>query len=354
MIKTIVIASFLGVFSMPSLAAESGFLSKLEQGVRDEANTQLQGIVGGKLESALPEAAGRALKPATQALAKDTVNAGADRLKPAPSVQDQPQEAPELGPVVKTSSTAQTQNTDNNDDIIIVSKEIENCAEGPEYLDCVTRIQNAFRTQHNTAIRKGDKARAQAISDANSGENALTAEQQEKIVQAKKTQDQLHQDMVDGKIPYPGMAQEENKGATYDTLVQNLDDLFAIPALPEGSKALPYCGNQFKTNCIAGVESLKKMFSDDRTRMIHTAAYRSAHTELLQWSQFYNSSTGEVSFSAEKMESLKVLQRLVENNNRLVREGLLHPMDLVLRECVKKQIPVNRDAPKPDTCKGGV
>ncbi len=351
--KAILIASILGLLTSSALAAESSFYTQLEQGIRAEANHQLQGTIGTKLNGTLPAPATRVLKPAASALAKDTVDAGINKLKTV-SAQPEPVPAPQsanTAPLVKVSSKAQSY--DLNGDIIVVSKEIENRKDGPEYLPCVIHIQDSSRAQAVTASRNGDKARMQAIIDANSGVGSLTSQQEEKIATAKKERAQLHQDIAAGKVAYPQVAQGLS-GSTSATIEPANDlDLYTIPALPKGSTAKPYCGRNYKTDCIQGIEHLTKMYPDVRERRKYRVAYELAATELQMWFQnFYSGETGKVSFPADKKQALANLHEIIQRNNKAVADGLLHPMDLGMRECFKKQILPNNDAPKPDVCKG--
>lgn len=350
MTKAILIASLLGLLTSSALAAESSFYSQLEQDVRAEAHNQIQGTIVSKLNGSLPASANRVLKPAADALVKDSVNAGANKLKTVSAQPKpvQPHAKREL--VVEASSPGKSDEV--NGDIIIVSKEIENCIDGAENLACVKRVQDSSRVQAVTASRNGDKARMQAIIDANSGAGALSAGQEEKIARAKADLAQLHQDMADGKVPFPGMSDEQHSDVDSEWQPSELD-LFIIPVMPKGSTATPYCGRNYKTDCIQGIEHLTKMYPDVRERRKYRVAYELATTELQMWFQnFYSSETGKVSFPADKKQALANLREIIQRNNKAVADGLLHPTDLAMRECFKKQILPNQSVPKALACRG--
>ncbi len=351
MTKAILIASLLGLLTTSALAGEPSFYTQLEQGVRAEAHNQLQGAIGSKLNGSLPASANRVLKPAADALVKDSVDAGANKVKTV-SAQPKPvQPTAKRDLVVEASSPAESREAKS--DIIIVSKEIQNCKEGAEYLACVKRVQDSSRVQAVTASRNGDKARMQAIVGANSGEGGVTAEQEEKIAKAKADLVQLHQDMADGKVPFPRMT-NEHEGSVSAELPPSDVDLYTIPSLPQGSTIIPYCGRNLSTGCIKGLEGLQAMFPDQRQRAKYRAAYQSMSAELQLWvANFYSSETGKVSFPADKKEALAALHETVKRNNQAVRDGYLHPMDLTMRDCIKKQILPDPTATKATACRAG-
>lgn len=350
MTKAILIASLLALLATSALADEPRFYTQLEQGVRAEAHNQLQGAIGSKLNGSLPASANRVLKPAADALVRNSVDAGANKVKTV-SAEPKPVQPPAKRDLVVEASSPGKSN-EVNGDIIIISKEIENCKEGAEYLACVKRVQDASRVQAVTASRNGDKARMQAIIDANSGEGALSAEQEEQIAKAKADLAQLHQDMADGKVPFPGMADEQHSDVNAESATSEVD-LYDIPAMPENSKALPSCGQGLTIDCINSMGDFKKMFPDVRERRNYRVASQNLSTELELWvKNFYSVETGKVTFPDEKKEALNQLRDVIKRNNLAVENGYLHPTDLTLRDCIKKQILPSKTTPKGLACQG--
>lgn len=82
MTKLILTASILSLLTAPAFATEEGFFSKLEQGIKAEANTQIQGVVGNSIKGNVSPSVQRAVKPAASELVKGAVDVSSSAIKP--------------------------------------------------------------------------------------------------------------------------------------------------------------------------------------------------------------------------------------------------------------------------------